>query len=166
MRYSTIVGLCNQITFLGKITKIDAAAFSKCSNLSSIDLLDTVTFIGSYAFFNCLSLKSFVFNGNIEFIQYSLPKYITYIGTQTFFRCAYLNSIVIPEFVTLIDNLAFGSFERLKSVTYLGEKPPLFSSDSFEETKIEKVYVKKGYQGSSFCNYSIEFLPDTFQDDL
>ena len=55
------------------VTKIDAAAFSECSNLKSISLPSTIESIGDHAFFGCSSLS-----------EIFIPKSVTLLSETTF----------------------------------------------------------------------------------
>ena len=55
------------------VTKIDAAAFSECSNLKSISLPSTIESIGDHAFFGCSSLS-----------EIFIPKSVTSLSETTF----------------------------------------------------------------------------------
>ena len=61
--------------------------------------------IGSYAFFNCIDLKTVV-----------IPSTVTVIGDMAFAGCENLKSIVIPPAVTVIGDGAFESCKNLESI--------------------------------------------------
>ena len=71
-------------------------AFYGCISLPSIDIPNSVTFIGSEAFRYCSSLTSIV-----------IPNSVTSIGVCAFYNCNGLTSIVIPNSVTEIGYWAF-----------------------------------------------------------
>ncbi len=70
---------------------------------------DSVTNIGSSAFWGCYSLTSI-----------TLPDCLTSIGQYAFYGCEYLRSINIPNGVTNIDQNAFAGCALLTSVYYKG----------------------------------------------
>ena len=89
------------------ITSIGNYAFAKCSSLSSITIPNSVTSIGTYAFDSCSSLSSI-----------TLPDSVTSIGTFALDRCVSLKSINIPNGVTNISsNYAFARCYSLSSIT-------------------------------------------------
>ena len=83
------------------ITEIGYMAFSSEVNgatvyVSSIEIPNTITSIGSYAFSDCKNL-----------ISIEIPESVTSIGTHVFYACDNLTSVVIPNSVTSIGTHAF-----------------------------------------------------------
>ena len=67
---------------------------------------NSVTSIGSYAFFDCESLTSV-----------TIPNSVTNIGVYAFYGCKSLTSVTIPDSVISIGDYAFSYCESLTSVT-------------------------------------------------
>ncbi|MBR5189379.1 MAG: leucine-rich repeat domain-containing protein, partial [Paludibacteraceae bacterium] len=65
--------------------------------IAELVILDGVTKIGEYAFYNCKSLTSI-----------TIPNSVTTIGGNAFYGCSSLTSITIPDSVTKIGDYAFG----------------------------------------------------------
>lgn len=78
--------------------------------LTSVQIPDTVTEIGSNAFYNCTSLESVT-------IQDNKPSCVKKIGRQAFMFCSVLTDIPILDSVTEIDSEAFHHCEELDTVT-------------------------------------------------
>ena len=78
--------------------------------LTSVQIPDTVTEIGSNAFYNCTSLKSVT-------IQDNKPSCVKKIGRQAFMFCSVLSDISILDSVTEIGSEAFHHCEELDTVT-------------------------------------------------
>lgn len=78
--------------------------------LTSVQIPDTVTEIGSNAFYNCTSLKRVT-------IQDNKPSCVKKIGRQAFMFCSELTDIPILDSVTEIDSEAFHHCEELDTVT-------------------------------------------------
>lgn len=114
---------------LGNITKIRAYAFSD-TNLASIELPDTVTSIGNFAFYNCSKLTNIKLSNNLTSIGNSafkntsisdlvIPNSVTTIGSQAFHLCSALKSITMPslEQFNSIRHLAYYFGPKLSSST-------------------------------------------------
>ena len=98
-----------RIIFDGPVTCIGSGSvypFKNCSTLTSITIPDSVTSIGSSAFFGCSSLTSI-----------TIPDGVTSIGGDAFYKCGGLTSINIPDSVTSIGSSAFSECRSLTSVT-------------------------------------------------
>ena len=78
------------------VTSIGGYAFNYCYSLSSITIPNSVTSIGKSAFQNCFSLSSI-----------TIPNSVTSIGGSTFNYCYSLSSSTIPNSVTSIGATEF-----------------------------------------------------------
>ena len=87
------------------VTAIGDSAFRDYSNITSIEIPNSVTSIGAGAFRNCTSLKNVI-----------LPNNITSIGNNVFENCTSLTSIEIPNTVAFIGNNAFMNCTSLTNV--------------------------------------------------
>ena len=76
------------------------------AGIEEVEIPDTVTEIGSYAFHNFLELK-----------KINIPNSVTRIGKGAFYLCSSLVSIKIPNSVTSIGNDAFSDCSSLTSIT-------------------------------------------------
>lgn len=93
------------------VSKIGDRVFNNYKyTLTSVQIPDTVTEIGSNAFYNCTSLKSVT-------IQDNKPSCVKKIGRQAFMFCSELTDIPILDSVTEIDSEAFHHCEELDTVT-------------------------------------------------
>ncbi len=84
---------------------IASHAFSQCTNLTSINIPNSVTTIGSNAFYQCIGLKSAIIGDGVK-----------RIGSATFYDCIRLTSITIPYSVTSIGTEAFEGCSSLEKV--------------------------------------------------
>ena len=84
-------------------TKFANAAFSNCTNLTSVIIGEGLESTGYLTFDGCTNLRSV-----------TLPDTVTKIGNGTFSSCRSLSSITIPHSVTSIIN---GAFEGCTSLT-------------------------------------------------
>ena len=102
--FSSIVNL-KEAQILNAET-IESYAFSRCSNLESVKLPESLTRIRSQAFFKCNSLK-----------ELEIPDSVNAIGQEAFYECSSLRKVNIPESVTAIGNYLFAYCENLSEIT-------------------------------------------------
>ena len=95
---NTLIVGCKNTIIPESVTSIGSEAFYNCFSLTSITIPNSVTSIGSEAFYNCSSLTSI-----------TIPNSVTSIGEYAFYNCYGLTSVTIPESVTSIGDYAFGS---------------------------------------------------------
>ena len=91
--------------YKGENYAIGKDAFYRCTNLSSITILSSVTSIGDYAFCRCSALSSV-----------TIPNSVTSIGYKAFYNCENLRSVHIPD-ITDIGTYVFGDCYNLTNVS-------------------------------------------------
>ena len=135
---------CKNTIIPNSVTSIGSNAFFNCNGLTSIIIPNFVTSIGSNAFFNCNGLTSII-----------IPNSVTSIGDHAFGGCTGLTSINIPNSVTSIGDYTFDycsgltSIEIPNSVTFIGTNPFRRCSS------IEQIIVDLGntvYDSRNNCN--------------
>jgi len=85
------------------VTSIGSYAFYDCRGLTSVTIGNSVTSIGNYAFDGCSGLTSI-----------TIPNSVTNIGDYAFDGCSGLTSITIPNSVT---SIGYGAFSGCRSLT-------------------------------------------------
>ena len=88
------------------VANIGEFSFYRCTNLSSVDIPDALTYIPMAAFCGCTHLSDI-----------TIPKSVTYIGIDAFSQCTSLSEIVIPASVTMIENNPFDGATSLQRIT-------------------------------------------------
>ena len=107
------------ITLPESVTSIGSKAFYGCSSLTDINIPASVTSIGDEAFYNCKGLTSISIPENSQ---------LTSIGASAFSNCSSLTDINIPASVTSIGASAFYNCSSLTainipaSVTSIGDQ--------------------------------------------
>lgn len=97
--------------YIYPVSKIGDRVFNNYKyTLTSVQIPDTVTEIGSNVFYNCTSLKSVT-------IQDNKPSCVKKIGRQAFMFCSELTDIPILDSVTEIGSESFHQCEKLDTVT-------------------------------------------------
>ncbi|MBR6579815.1 MAG: leucine-rich repeat protein [Ruminococcus sp.] len=105
------------------ITYIGDYAFNNCMYMTSVSIPDSVSSIGEYAFNNCTKITSI-----------SIPNTVTSIGQYAFFDCQSLTSITIPDSVTVLETSVFYDCFNLTSVT-LSENVESIKFGAFQNCK-------------------------------
>lgn len=106
---------CSDLTSVeipNSITTIEHLAFSGCTGLVSISLPDSLTIIEIGVFRNCTSLTSI-----------SIPQFVTTISPEAFENCTSLATVILPNSVTNIDDNSFFNCSGITS--------PVFNSSCF-----------------------------------
>ena len=95
-----------QVDIGNTVTSIGNYAFSICEVLTNVTIPNSVTSIGAQAFYECSSLTSI-----------TIPDSVTSIGDDSFSNCEGLTDVTIPNSVTNIGGYAFQNCTNLTSVT-------------------------------------------------
>lgn len=113
--------LTNNIQYanLDSISYIGAYAFYNWSGLTSVTMGDSVTTIGESAFEGCSSLTSII-----------IPNGVTSIGSSVFSGCSSLTSIIIGDNIKSIGNYAFKGCSNLETVVF-GENLQNIGDEAF-----------------------------------
>lgn len=90
------------MTLPESVTYLGDYAFRECISLTSIAMRDRITYIGEGAFDDCYSLTSI-----------AIPNSVTYIGSYAFEDCISFTSIVIPNSVESMENDIFSGCRNL-----------------------------------------------------
>ena len=131
-----LVSGCQNTIIPNSVTSIGSYAFYKCSGLTSVTIPNSVTSIGDDAFYYCSGLTSVTIGNSV-----------TSIGNYAFDGCSGLTSVTIGNSVTSIGYGAFYGCSALTSVTCLGETPATLGTyvytgiDAFTNTNVSKIVV-------------------------
>lgn len=150
------------------LESIPLAAFSECSNLTNIELPESLTSIDDTAFGRCTSLTNieipesvtsigtFVFEGCTSLTEIRIPARVTTIDDYAFYGCSSLIDIKIPTSVTRIGRWTFGECISLKniefpaSVTSIGDNA-FTNCKSFTDVKIPANLTDIGFYAFDGC---------------
>lgn len=122
--------LVGKIVIDSSVTSFGDYAFSRCTNLTAVDIPDGITTIGENAFASCSNLSSVNIpdsvtslgtnafaNTNLSSID--IPESLINIGNAAFLSCK-MPSVTIPSSVTNIATSAFMSCSNLTTINYAG----------------------------------------------
>lgn len=107
------------LTIGNSVTKIGSSAFYQCAGLKRVVIPNSVTVIAQSAFFENTGLESVIFG-----------KSLANIGDRSFNNCRALTEVSIPNSVTRIGMYAFNGCTSLASVT-IGNSVNTISSRAF-----------------------------------
>lgn len=110
-----------------QVTKIGAKAFMSCTELTAVNIPNTVLRIDVHAFDGCANLTSV-----------NLPSNLLHVGNYAFNGCA-LTEIIIPDAVTVIGTYAYAG-NPVKTLE-LGKSVNLINWCAFKGCPIEKIFV-------------------------
>ena len=155
-RYKGNISNNTVITLKEGTISISGHAFYEQTNLTSIELPNSIRIIGNGAFYGCSNLKSINIPENVETIGGSvfsgctslnivdIPTSVTSIGSNAFYGCSSLTSIVIPDGVTQLGSGVFSGCHELINV----KLPRYLSSigdDTFKEcSKLYSFTIPQG----------------------
>ena len=153
-KYSGDIVIPTVVTYLDNnnysVTSIGWAAFSGCTNLTSVNIPNSVTSIGEYAFYDCTGLTSVTipnsvtsigssaFSGCTGLTSVTIPNSVTSIGSSAFSGCTGLTSIEIPNSVTNIEKDAFSGCTGLTFVTI--NSNAIVSKNYFSNSNLQNVF--------------------------
>lgn len=100
--------------------------------LQQVVLPDSLTGIGSYAFYDCYNLQDMV-----------LPATLKYIYTYAFCNCDNFEHVVIPEGVTTVGSNAFERCDALQTVKWPSTTTSIYNS-MFYQSGLESIELPEG----------------------
>ena len=110
------------------VVMIAAKAFEESNSLKSVEIPDSVTFIGNYAFWNCTGIERVrmgngvrnltlgTFMGCSSLVEAFLPESLETLGDGVFSKCALLPTQEIPQTVTALGDSCFRDCTAMTSI--------------------------------------------------
>ncbi len=147
-------GYTQTLTVLNGTTAIGEYAFSDCDQISYVNLPDSVTEIGDWAFIGCYRMFGVTMSPNV-----------TKIGEGAFCYCDNLRYATVPDGVTEIGDLCFNACSRLASVK-LGDSVASIGVRAFDgcsalsSVTIPAGVTSIGYGAFSGCKMSSVDIPE------
>ena len=139
------------------VTGLCMGAFYKCTEISKVNLPETIESIGERAFENCSSL-----------ISVNIPNSVKSIGEQAFSGCSLLETISIPEGVTIIQSRTF-SASGIKSIHIPSTVTTIESSAFYNCYRLKRIEIPcavtttgLGFNAFADCGSLIMVIYDNF----
>jgi hypothetical protein len=148
--------------------------FRGCSSLKTVVLPDTITAIGSMAFYNCRALTKVVVTSDIVSIktdafeyceslqEINLPNSLQSIESYAFSQCKSLQSIVLPENLTMLGRAAFEKCTSLQSITIPASVQYLYETfkycSNLTQVVIQGNNTEIPYNGSTITPDSTQYV--------
>ena len=110
------------------VTEIGRWTFSQCSQITNINIPNTVEAIGEHAFFGCTSLTSLTLPEGLKtidewafrecgIVSIVIPNSVISIGVNIFSICSNLEEVSLPNTLSEIPSALFTYCNKLESVT-------------------------------------------------
>lgn len=129
----------NTINIPQSVTTIGSYAFEGCPNLTSIDIPQGVKKLERCTFFDCKSLKSVTLHEGLQRFDYGV-----------FHSCENLKTINIPKSLTNIGEEAFKGCSSL-AVINLSESVDTICKNAFYGSGIKSLYIPKSVKSIGEC---------------
>ena len=128
------------VTVPDSVTSVGSGAFYACTNLNSVSLPNAITTIQQYAFFSCSALQNI-----------TLPGALKIISNNAFESCTKLTGITVPNSVTNIGSYAFATCSALSSIT-LGSNLTYLGNKAFRnDTALTEITLPESLKTLSGC---------------
>ncbi len=138
-----------EVTIPNSVTTIGSYAFYNCSGLTSIEIPNSVTTIGYRAFYGCSGLTSI-----------NIPNAVTHIGSEAFCGCSGFKDIILPSTLTTLETGVFYNCGDLNTLFIPSSITSYIGSDAFNGCSPKKLIwnVKSCSYNGSMNTSNIEEL--------
>jgi len=145
-------GKSGTVNIPDSVTSIGIYAFNGCYRVTNIAIPNNVTSIGNSAFYACSSL-----------VSVTIPDSVTNIGSHAFYRCSKITSITMPDSVTSIGNSAFRDCTSLTNFTISNSITSIGDYTFSNCTRITNITIPNSVTsiGSHAFNYCISLTSVT-----
>ena len=133
------------------VSEIGESAFRESTELTSVNIANSITYIGESAFVDCVSLANVTigtgvttistsaFHGCTNLTNIEIPDNVLSIGGFSFCGCTKLKSITLGKKVSTITSYAFHGCTGLTDVTSLNTTPPYCGDNAFYDVVVSNV---------------------------
>lgn len=134
---------------------VAGGAMYQISSLKTVEIPDSVKYIGPEVCNYCSALETVVFPKELEEIpalafgdspikKFTIPQNLKKVGEGAFLRCENLEEITLPDTLKEISAYAFGGCKKIKTLT-IPESVESIGGSAFEGCKnLKKLYIPSG----------------------
>ena len=131
--YTDVIFNIKSFEFGDLVQHIPANLCYNMNSLRNIEIPNSVTSIGDYAFWGCAYLTSVV-----------IPDNVVSIGKGAFYSCLAMQSLTIGKSVETIQDMAFYCIDNLSEINCLANIPPSIEENTFDDYSYNaKLYIPK-----------------------
>ena len=141
--YRSFIAGIEEVEIPDTVTEIGSYAFHNFLGLKKINIPNSVTSIGGYAFYYCVNLTSI-----------TIPNSVTSIDVFAFLGCTSLTSITIPNSVTSIESCAFDGCSSLTSITIPDGVTSIEGSTFYGCSSLTNITIPDSVTSLSGCAFS------------
>ncbi|MCQ2459867.1 MAG: leucine-rich repeat protein [Ruminococcus sp.] len=132
--------ICGDAFYMSEITSVElpntiksigAGAFNSCQNLKEFTIPDTLEYVPNVMFAGCVSLEKVV-----------LPNSIIKIGYMSFAGCSKLESIKLPDNLMILDPYAFSECTSLKVVNIPKNTTNIYQFAFYNCSSLEEIVIE------------------------
>ena len=137
----SMYGLSGALIIPNTVTTIGSYAFYRVAGISSVTISNSVSTINNSVFASCSGLTSV-----------TLGNSVATIGESAFQYCTNLTSITLPKSVETIENYAFAGCSKLTTVYLKPAMPPAFTNTNILPSTAKTFYVPCGASETYFLS--------------
>ena len=145
---------CSSLTTVNlsdSLTSIGSTAFQDCSSLTTVNLPDSLISIGNYAFQYCSLLTTV-----------NLPDSLISIGSAAFHTCSSLTTVNLPDSLTSIGSSAFNGCSSLTSINLPSSLTSIGSSVFYTCSSLKDVTLGDNFNCNNLdLSYSALYTRET-----
>ena len=155
------INVTKHVIICCEVESIPGNAFNEWRSLISVNISDSVLYIGNYAFSLCSNLSTLIIGENVieiggsafsscpSLTSVTIPNSVTSIGNSAFSLCFNLSTLIIGENINEIGGSAFGNCYELKCIYFYGYSEPEFGESAFYNVSTS-IITFSSYQSETF----------------